>query len=981
MPVAVDQVLALVRQAAKGQVEAFVTLVQEFAPDLRLWLAAHLDHHGALAVVEPVVWSVVRSRLSEFTGEQDCAAWIHQVAREPLTDHLLQADRRAIEVQDALAHEIIRGCQDALVDGRERLVTTVRDRVAALPEISRSLLTRRYRDRQRSGEIAASSMISENELAISMYGARAACDWRDLAKPPAVSDRLLPPLIEDWLNGTIDADSRALLATNLGRDAERAVQFARQVRVHLALDAGLAPFGRDDAIAIVRQTGLGAYDSSRIMMGTGPRPMAAIRSPGSDPRRTARTASNTRHVAGGMERPQASPLPWVVGGGMMAIGAIALLVISFAGGDQRVGASSTTTPLLPTKPEPPTVTVASSPITIPPPRPPATGGVLRPDQPIPSESVNPPVITLVGAITRGRGYARQPLELRAGLSHTVGITAVEFWNSGERLGTVTSPPYMWTWEPSAAGTVSITARAMIGERTVATSAPASVAIAAAFGSGTIRREWWTGVSGQLVAQGVTVRGYPDRPHGVAEERSFAAPEGWGDFYLQRLRGFVLPPADGEYVFWIAGDDEAELWLSSDDTRAQLRRIAVAPGGIKGGIAREEWEHDPGQRSAPIVLVRGRRYAVEVLHKEGGGGDHVEVGWRLPDGTLERPIPGAHLAPATEPVPPLSVTAARVTVTPPTPAATAALTTWKVVQAINLGGEALEIDGVRWAGQRQAEADGATPIGSHQPGPWLSDVPWVRGTTGSGKIFRDRSMGDRPLTIGGKVFAKGLGIHAASEVVYALDGRYSAFSAVVGIDDEAPKGQVIFQVWLDERKVLDSGPVQQGPGKEVLVPLHGGKELRLVVDSDGTINSDHADWANAQLWFPGGNDGTLQIQQGRRATTNFVPKPTIEGRMRTLFGSALAATKEGLSFRVKVPNGPSRVWLWVGEPGAANSRSFDLVVEGVTLPGVGALPTHGWEKLGPVEATVTDGAIDVVATPLTGIPHVMGILVEQPLRNP
>ena len=31
-------------------------------------------------------------------------------------------------------------------------------------------------------------------------------------------------------------------------------------------------------------------------------------------------------------------------------------------------------------------------------------------------------------------------------------------------------------------------------------------------------------------------------------------------------------------------------------------------------------------------------------KEGGGGDHVAVGWQLPNGTQERPIPGNRLMP-------------------------------------------------------------------------------------------------------------------------------------------------------------------------------------------------------------------------------------------------------------------------------------------------------------------------------------------------
>jgi len=38
-----------------------------------------------------------------------------------------------------------------------------------------------------------------------------------------------------------------------------------------------------------------------------------------------------------------------------------------------------------------------------------------------------------------------------------------------------------------------------------------------------------------------------------------------------------------------------------------------------------------------VLEKGKRYYVEAVHVEGGGDDHVAIGWKLPDGTIERPI--------------------------------------------------------------------------------------------------------------------------------------------------------------------------------------------------------------------------------------------------------------------------------------------------------------------------------------------------------
>ena len=44
------------------------------------------------------------------------------------------------------------------------------------------------------------------------------------------------------------------------------------------------------------------------------------------------------------------------------------------------------------------------------------------------------------------------------------------------------------------------------------------------------------------------------------------------------------------------------------------------------------------------LETGRRDYIEALQKEDVSGDNIAVGWQLPDGTLERPIPGNRLSP-------------------------------------------------------------------------------------------------------------------------------------------------------------------------------------------------------------------------------------------------------------------------------------------------------------------------------------------------
>ena len=132
--------------------------------------------------------------------------------------------------------------------------------------------------------------------------------------------------------------------------------------------------------------------------------------------------------------------------------------------------------------------------------------------------------------------------------------------------------------------------------------------------------------------------------------------------------------------------------------------------------------------------------------------------------------------------------------------------------------------------------------------YLSDLLWKSASSGWGPIERDLSNGDNqggdghPLTLGGQVYTKGLGVHALSTITYALSGQCSAFDAQVGVDDEvADRGSVVFQVFGDGALLFDSG-VLRGPDapKALSVPVTGVQELKLVVgDSGNGVTNDHA----------------------------------------------------------------------------------------------------------------------------------------------
>ena len=95
-----------------------------------------------------------------------------------------------------------------------------------------------------------------------------------------------------------------------------------------------------------------------------------------------------------------------------------------------------------------------------------------------------------------------------------------------------------------------------------------------------------------------------------------------DSFGRRLRGTLLAPITGSYTFWVSGDDGVELWLSTDQSKFNRRKIAWH----HGASGPQECERFATQRSAPISLQSGQKYYLEILHKEHSLLDHVSVAW-------------------------------------------------------------------------------------------------------------------------------------------------------------------------------------------------------------------------------------------------------------------------------------------------------------------------------------------------------------------
>ena len=152
-------------------------------------------------------------------------------------------------------------------------------------------------------------------------------------------------------------------------------------------------------------------------------------------------------------------------------------------------------------------------------------------------------------------------------------------------------------------------------------------------TGTILREIWEGMGGNLW-DFLAHPNYPDNPTWNDEPTAFDSPDLGMDNYGGRMQGWLIPETDGWCKFWIASDDDSELWLSSSNKSGSAVKIA----SVAGWAGYYEWYRMASQESEPIFLEAGEKYFIRAVWKEGGGGDHCEVAWEGPD-SAESPGPG------------------------------------------------------------------------------------------------------------------------------------------------------------------------------------------------------------------------------------------------------------------------------------------------------------------------------------------------------
>ena len=183
-------------------------------------------------------------------------------------------------------------------------------------------------------------------------------------------------------------------------------------------------------------------------------------------------------------------------------------------------------------------------------------------------------------------------------------------------------------------------------------------------------EYYTGINGGALGDLTNNPAYPNSPSTTGYNSFFESTRN-DDNYGTRITAIYTPPVAGNYVFYVSSDDQSVLYLSTDATPANKVELAVEPewagsrefiypsGDCCGrpgnyrtnGIAGPN--PLPRNTSTNIALVSATQYYIEMVHKEGGGGDNASAAAQYPGGPAiangSEPINGTFLTTLADPV--------------------------------------------------------------------------------------------------------------------------------------------------------------------------------------------------------------------------------------------------------------------------------------------------------------------------------------------
>jgi hypothetical protein len=206
-------------------------------------------------------------------------------------------------------------------------------------------------------------------------------------------------------------------------------------------------------------------------------------------------------------------------------------------------------------------------------------------------------------------------------------TSVQWFKNGVAIDGATTLSF--TTDPVTAADDNTTYKIVIGNNVNTVEASAKLTIGQqVVTQGFLKDEIWIGTQYDKD----NIQATTDTPTRVRYISTFETQSNQADNYAEKVSGWITPAVTGDYIFFIASDDDSYLYLSPDASPDTKQLIATEPqyNGPRAWLATtRRTAGAPENRSdvftgSTIRLEAGKSYYIEADHHDGTGGDNLAV---------------------------------------------------------------------------------------------------------------------------------------------------------------------------------------------------------------------------------------------------------------------------------------------------------------------------------------------------------------------
>jgi hypothetical protein len=272
--------------------------------------------------------------------------------------------------------------------------------------------------------------------------------------------------------------------------------------------------------------------------------------------------------------------------------------------------------------------------------------------PVQAPTVVNPVVQVHNASTTVGSEATFSFATTNNSSPNVVFPTYQWYKNGTLLPGATGTALTWLATPTDnSALVYCTATVPPPYNTIVTSVNSATGTLSVI-SGTIytnglKREFWANTTSRAAVEAGNV----GPATSINVRPNFDDPGGYGNNYIQRVSGYFIPPATDSYVFFVASDDDSDLFLSTNSTAGNKALVAqeTAWSGfdqwLVGGTGGGNWAQQRSDTFSPdggattpwaagIPLIGGNLYYIEAVMHQGGGGDDFSVTYQTTNQTSD-----------------------------------------------------------------------------------------------------------------------------------------------------------------------------------------------------------------------------------------------------------------------------------------------------------------------------------------------------------